>query len=448
MKKIVLKFSLFVVTLSFANFLGAQNLNTEQVIKYRRSSLHNILIQSGNFPNSEIVIDAYNKAPFPANYNQHAIENVFFNPYDYKFKVTDEDRNAAGKEKNNFKKEMNESLSIVTAGIVDSNAEDMPLIIKKFIEDQKIGNKLVAKWYNRKLDGSFDMKLIEERGQYDASQLSVSTAKASVRGVAALADAGEELIQNTFVVFSRMNFIPNEIIAAAIRDASKASIIKMPAIAYNLATKGIDKIYEKTKEGYSVWTTSYLFKLKWDETVASIFYDQMYFDNSNLDSKKKAIFDNSDIFEMEYIGTEKSSSLVTFSLKKEDKTRTEDQVIEKATVRNVNTVFSKLQKKYDVFKPKVPLLTGDPITAKIGVKEGLDGGEKFEVLEQNLDPKTNKTIYKRVGIITVEKDLIWDNRYNLADEQDLNSKENKLDRTTFKGGSKYYPGMLIREIKN
>ena len=116
-----------------------------------------------------------------------------------------------------------------------------------------------------------------------------------------------------------------------------------------------------------------------------------------------------------------------------------------ATVRNVDAVFSKLQKKYDVFKPMVPLLTGYPITAKIGMKEGLEGGEKFEVLDVVVNEDTGFKTLERVGTIKVDKKSVWDNRYNLNDEKD--SPESTLDRTTFKGGKKYLPGMLIRQIK-
>ena len=58
----------------------------------------------------------------------------------------------------------------------------------------------------------------------------------------------------------------------------------------------------------------------------------------------------------------RQNSLVTFSLKKEDKDRTEDDIINLITVRNVEKVFSKLTKKYEDFKPKVPLAEFSPLT--------------------------------------------------------------------------------------
>jgi len=169
-----------------------------------------------------------------------------------------------------------------------------------------------------------------------------------------------------------------------------------------------------------------------------------------IDPKKKAAFDKTDLFKLEFVGDESASGLVTFSLKEK---RTEEQIITLSTTRIIDNVYAKLQKKYDVFKTKTPLYTGDPITAKIGKKEGLEGGERFEVLEQIIDPKTGVATYKNVGIIKVDKDLIWDNTFTdgiapVADPAaDGKNAKPVIDRTTFEGGKKFFSGMLIRQIK-
>ena len=125
--------------------------------------------------------------------------------------------------------------------------------------------------------------------------------------------------------------------------------------------------YEKGKEGYSVWTTSYLYRLAWNDSIAAVFYNDLWMDKSNPDPARKEKFDNSSLFHLDYIGNEHSSSLVTFSLKEK---RSEEKIVEISTIRNIDAVYAKLQKKYDVFKTKTPLYTGYPITAKIGLKEG------------------------------------------------------------------------------
>jgi hypothetical protein len=423
----------------------AQLKDGAQAIKYRRSSLHTMLMESDNFPRKDTVIKAYNDAPFPDKYNEHTIGAKSFDPK--KYAITAEERAATGKKQGAVGNLFKSMASQATAGIVDSSAANDPLIINKYFKEARIANQLVAKWFNRQADGSFDMNLIGERGSYDATEMQANIAKGSARGAASLSDAGEELIKNTFVVVSKMNFVSNEIVAAKIRDAAKAQAANIKVeLLQQRALQAADAAYEKAKEGYSVWTTSYLYKLVWNDSVAAVFYNDLWFDKTNLNSQKKEAFDNSDLFQLEYVGDEKATSLVLFSLKVK---RTEDQIVTLATIRNIDAVFAKLQKKYDVFKTKTPLYTGNPITAKIGMKEGLEGGEKFEILEQTIDPKTGLTKYVSKGNVTVDKNLIWDNRYNAGEEEVAEGAESKpvLDRTTFKGGDKYYSGLLIRQIK-
>jgi len=125
--------------------------------------------------------------------------------------------------------------------------------------------------------------------------------------------------------------------------------------------------------------------------------------------------------------------LVTFSLKKEDKGRTEQDVFDLSTIRNMDKVLVKLQKKNDIFKPIFPLR--DDFSLAAGKKEGIDGGETFEVLE------TKNGEYKRIGTMKIDKKRVWDNTWTGEDiEPGL---------TYFKKGSKkYVPGIhFVRLIK-
>lgn len=440
-------FAMSLVT-SVATF--AQSDKDLKDIKYRRSSLHTILIESDAFPRKDQVISAYNNAPFPDKYDNHNIGEKSIDPN--KYAVSKEEREASGQKQSKLGSIGKGLMSEATAGIVDSTEADMPLIIGKYFKQNKTANKLVGKWFNRQADGSFDTNLIGERGLINASFLDIKTAEASNVGNALITTAGEELINNTFVVVSKMIFVENEPVARVIRDlaietaTANISVEFLRTKAINLANKG----YDIAKVGYSVWTTSYLYKLKWDDSINNTFYSDFWLDKTTAGSlpsnERKLNFDNSDLFQLEYIGSEKSSNLVTFSLKEK---RTEDQIIDLSVTRNIDNVYAKLQKKYDVFKTKVPLYSGSPLTAKIGMKEGLEGGEKFEVLEAVMDPKTGIVDYKKKGTIKVDKKLIWDNRYNDGQAMNIDSDaESKLaiDVTTFEGGDKFYSGMLIRQI--
>lgn len=422
--------------LGYTNATLAQSQNENKEFKYRRSSLHTMVIESDKFPKKEIVLKAFNNAPFPDKYNDHQIGEKSFNPSNYT--LTADEKSTIYKPS-----KVGKLLADATEIKIDSVSRELPIRIQKYLIKEKIANKLVAKWFDRQDDGSFDSRLIETRGMFNASFLETKSAQSSSDGEALLKTAGFELIDNTFVVINKFNFVANEPVARVIRDAARIATKDTPALLLGKVNKGIDALYEKTKEGYSIWATSYLYKLVWDEATANTFYTELYMDNTSIDSKKKIAFDNSDIFKLEFVGDESASGLITFSLSEK---RTEDQIIELSTVRIIDNVYAKLQKKYDVFKTKTPLFTGEPITAKIGKKEGLEGGEKFDVLEQNQDPKTGVISYKSVGTIKVEKDLVWDNTF---DTDVSANKENAttIDRTTFSGGKKFASGMLIKQIK-
>jgi len=440
MKTISLRNIIVVIVLFFSNIIISQSVSGDpsNEVKYRRSSLHRILIESDKFPMKEVVMSSYLNAPFPEKYNNHSIKFNTLNAKEYK--LTNEERKTFGLKER--RKKVPDSLFNGKVKNVEA-----PFVIEKYFKANKVANELVAKWFNRTENGAFDMNLIADRGQYDATEMRLNIAKNTVRGVEAnLSDAGEELINNTFVVVSKMNYVTNEAAALVIYTGALYIADRLGGIKKTIAKAIALKIYNKAREGYSVWTTSYLYKLKWNDTIANTFYSDLWVDKTNIDPLKVAAFNKSDLFEMEFVGEEKARTLVTFSLKKGEAKRPEEQIVERATVRNVNRNYVKLQKAYDVFKTKTPLYSGSPITAKIGMKEGVEPGDKFEVLEQVLDPETGLTRYEVRGTIKAEKKGIWDNRY-YAEGEETKRKNSKVDKTSFKGGKNYYAGMLIKQVK-
>lgn len=446
-------------------------------VKYRRSSLHNILIQGGSYESSSTVEGAFTKAPFPDKYNRHKLDLNTLERSQYE--LTTEEREALGIKKTKGGEYAKSLGSIASGGIADMNSGEIPHEIDKFIADHNLGRLLVEQWYARDDQGMFHMDTIMKRGQYDASALDEEIASGAKRADAILSDAGEELIDKTFVIFHKLHFVENEKLAGPIKDAAIKAASAIPnALLSSAAIKAAEVTYNNTKDGYTVFTTSHLYKLNWNDTVAAIFYNTHWmYDTDSEEQKeaKKKAFEASDIFKLNYIGKAKASTVV---IKGMFSRKSDTETIELATIRNVDDVYSKLQKKYDVFKVKTPIYSVGPITARIGMKEGLTGGEKFEVLEQVQDPETKKTTYKKKGVITVDKKLIWDNRQTEVPEKPKSEMtpeelESLIDRallgedvdppaetteevneaallgaTTFKGGSKkLYPGMLIRQLK-
>jgi hypothetical protein len=408
-----------------------------QELKYRRSSLHMVLLESETFPKKDLVLKAYNSKPFPEKYNNHSLESKSFDPK--KYIITPKEREEAGKKSSKLGKMAGKAVSESSGGVVDSLAKDIPLQIEKYIKDKQIAKQLVKKWFNVKADGKPDYELIKERGMY-----AISDAEKSAAGDIDFT-TDYELVGNTFVIFNKLIFVENEPVARQVRDVAyetaKAQTNEM------LRTKGIeaaDKIYEKTKEGYSVWTTSWLYQLEWNEAVVEKF--KSYFLNESINPVKA--WDTTSLFNLKFVGTEKVQSLVTFSLKEK---RTEEQIINLSVNRNIDKVFSSLQRNYEVFRPVTPINSVGPITAMIGLKEGLEPGDSFDILESKKDKVTGAYKWVSIGSASVDKKLpIYDNRFGAQEEPALDEKGNPITKvtfTTFSGGKEAMKGMHFLRLK-
>jgi hypothetical protein len=395
-----------------------------QTVKYRRSSLHTMIIEDEKLPKKDVLLTTFNEAPFPDKYNDHSIAEKSFNIKDYIIEKP-----------------------VVEGEKAEKEDKDLSPAINEYFVKNKVANKIVAKWFDRSEAGGFKMDLIGERGLYDASAQSAAVASGTERGTSMLADAGEELIPSTFVVVNYSKFVSNEVAAKAALAIAKSAAMKLPAMAQKIAIKGAEAAYEKAKEGYSVWTTAYLYQLVWNDSTSAVFYQSLWMDDANIDPAKKEAFDNTDLFQLKLLGFQKASAFISGMGKN---AQDEDMIIKNATLKSIDAVYAKLQRKFEPFRTKTPLISGVPIGAKIGLKEGLEGGDKYEVLEQIADAE-GKISYKRKGVISVDKKNIWDNRYAVGEEpldEEGNpiKPENDLEYTIFKGGKNYYPGMLIRQI--
>lgn len=398
--------------------------SNSEIINYRRSSLHTMIIEDSKLPKKDLIIKTFMEAPFPEKYNNHSVEDKSIN--------------------------LNEYLPEGIGSIEKKKDEEAAILpaIDNYFSQNKVANKIVAKWFSRDSLGAFSMQLIQERGLYDASAQAQSIAANTERGKAMLADAGEDLIPNTFVVVSFSKFVSNEITALAAKETALALADKIAIQALKeVAVEAAENAYEKARQGYSIWTTAYLYELNWNDSTSAVFYQDYWMDYNNIDSLKKIAFDTTSLFQLKLVGFQKASAFITgLGANAEN----EEMIIKNATLKSVDAVYAKLQRKFEKFRTKTPLISIDPLGAKIGLKEGLEKGDKYEVLEQVVDEK-GKVTYKRKGIITVDKKKIWDNRF-AAGETPLDEEGNpvKLDDaiefTHFKGGKGYYPGMLIRQI--
>ena len=375
-------------------------------LKYRRSSLYTLMIDDPDREHYSTIKNAFGNTELSDKFNNHNL-----GPY-------------------------------LMPG--EGGEKDQTQFIENYLNQKNVAKDLVAQWFQRDENGGFSMDLIADRGQYNASDLNVKLAQESKRGRALLKDAGEELIGNTFVIVYDYKYTNKKDqakkaggflnVVSSVASVAGADVVSNVADGANLATQTLGK-------GYFVRTTSYLYRLVWDEETANTFYQDYWIQQGDSNPEKKKKFDNSSLFKLKYVGSEISRTNLQSTV---FSTKNDDQLIEIATTRAVDKNIGKLQRTYEEFRVKTPLLSGDPIAAKIGLKEDLEKGDKFEVLEQIIN-NDGETEYRRIGKIKVDKRQIWDNRF-LSEEGD-EKDDSQPEYTVFKGNNnKYASGMLIRQI--
>jgi len=385
---------------------SAQTQTLASEVKYRRSSLYKMMIHDSSRQYADVIKAAFENGPNQEKFNDH-----------------------------------NLGLRVIPS----TDAKDESANITAFLEANNVARDVVAKWFNRCPKGGFDMELVKTRGSYDASVLDISTAKSSKRGLDMLADAGEELIKNTFLLVNDYKYVSKEEVA----EKASAWLSIAGSLGDHVGISGASTITTATStaatvagKGYVVKTTAHLYQLEWNDEVAALFYNDFWADAKTITPERKAAFENATIFKFRYIGSDVSWADVQSSV---FSNKTEEELIEKATNKAIDAVIVKLQKTHDEFKTKTPLFTGEPITAKIGLKEGLSAKSKFDVLEQQMDAD-GKTKYVIVGSVKVDDSFpIWDNRYGATEE----NPDSSTDKTYFKkvSGKEFYPGMQIVQKK-
>lgn len=414
---------------------------------YQRSSLALFLMEDVGMPMKDTILQSFNTAPFPDKFNNH---NVAVRSFERCTTLTEEDQAAfdaavnlatsqnaaeAPKKKGMFGKFLKAAASDASGGVVGATSKDeMAVSANKFLVDQKIAKQMFDKWF---LDsaGNFSLALAQERGLYNATKSDVEQAASSVYGTASLADAGIDLVNNTFAVVCNYRYMPKDSlvaliggVAVAAAEASGNSYAVMGAKAAMMALSA------SLGAGYYVVVNTYLFQLNWNDNVQNQL--SQVWDN-------REAYDAADFYGFKYIGNTTGWAQVKAGI---FTNKDQAELIRIATVNATDAAIAKLEKKYDVFKTKSPLMVAEDGTlyAHIGMKEGIEPKDKYEVLERAIDPKTGRTIYKSKGTITVVKDHIWDNRYMADQEPDHDSS---ISETYFEGKGDYYNGLLIRQIK-
>lgn len=420
-----MKKTYFAIAIFFAAaFLHFDAKAQNEELKYRRSSLYSIMVSHPDQKMDEEIIEAFMALETPEKYNNHDLSIKCISTYSKKAEVKDE--------------------------------------IDLFLKQNQVAKRLVSKWFNRnKQTGGFDPALVMERGLYDVSAIDIEAAAQSKRGIDALADRGYELIENTYVIVNDITYVDHEKnaeVATGILSIIGAAATIITGDENNIVTSAatLGAIVSSLIAGFTVNIHTHLYQLEWNDRIADRLYTMYYYDKPATDSASLAAFEadenlrnmkaayeaDDSTFVLKYVGSykEKSAKPVLRGL------YSPEDVFRKVCARAVDKNISALQKKFDQFKVKVPLTGIEPLSAQIGMKEGVSPKSKYEVLMPEIDAESGKVKYIRKGVIQPIPGKIWDNRYMATEER---AEGANLKGTEFKvlSGSNFTQGMLIREMK-
>lgn len=429
---------LIVITLCFATVTSVFG---QSAITYRRNSLATVLVYHPEDEFGSEIYKAFDSLPIPDKYDDHSVAQRFID----NSTVTGLQKKESGYFKATYGHVLSEKE-------LRANAKYTENLLNK----NEVGKEMVARWFGFSgtsvADATFNTNLIQERGQYNASDVDVSVALRTTRGLATLSDAGEELIGQTFVLVNDITYVTSEQRAQTAKITMGVLGGLLDAFTGGSAGRDLAKAGGAIADsftGFKVKTHSYLYELVWNDSIAAIFYQQHY--TSQPDSAKvQAFLDDTTTYRVRYVAHQYEFD--EKAVLKGEYTRTE--LVRTICARSMDKNIVELGKKYEDFKVKTPVyqvIYGknghvEGYAAKIGMKEGINETSKFQVVQRVTNQETNKTTYKYVATVKPQKGAIWDNRYNAVLEQ---ADGATLPYTTFKklGGGEILPGMLLIEGK-
>lgn len=462
-------------TLMTMNLVQAQNLDKKVVTdKYMRNSVCMLMMEDASVPQKEILRDAFLNAELNNKYNNHNLKVRIMDPDQLQLTAQDEaafnlactttdQYNELAKsggpapKQNFYNEDMTQILRLIMAEmsqtvdtVIQLNAARMA---NKFIIEQGIAKQCVDKWFFDE-QGQYSEALIEERGLLEASAAEIDIANASLAQHQKLLREKcdiNELLGNTFVVVTRFSYKPKDGViddrllpleAAAQLDSSGQS-----AMGLKIAKMGIKA---SVGAGYYVTVDSYLFRLRWNEELTNEFYS-LWNENGEFDREK---YEASNLASLQFIGNERAWVRTKAGIFTD---KSEEELIRLAAVDAVDEVLAKFERKYDQFKTKTPLYIREiedkkgkmqrVYGARIGTRDGLTGGEVFEVLEKSIDTLENGTArinYKKKGELVVDKKHVWDNTFSTLKGGNVSTSENDMTILTGKDKNAYYEGQLLR----
>lgn len=253
--------------------------------------------------------------------------------------------------------------------------------VLKVLSENKVGQGIVAKWFNRQADGSFNAETLKERGIYNSDDSDLAIASSSKRGESALMDAGLGLVDNSYVlVLGFSNLMTMEEYYNKSETAPEAR--KMNGVKGDLI--------------------GLLYKLDFNDSVSSVFFQDMWADKGTADLKNKAAKFDSNTFPLvpvkNLIMPVQATQYNPGQSLAPKVQKTQDELLRDMINSSMTNILNHLTYQVSDFKVKAQVYKTNPIAVKIGKKEGLGYDQRYFVFE-NRQTKSGDQYSKRVGVI-------------------------------------------------
>jgi hypothetical protein len=303
----------------------------------------------------------------------------------------------------------------------------------KLLQQNKIPNQVIAKWFNRKSDGSFNMNLVLKRGHYDANDGAVLNALAMQRGLSDIDKAARELVENSYILVMDIKKIQTLDEAYNTRD----EILKAYARKFN--TKYIP--VKRIMNGFKAVVEYRLYQINFNDSIAAIFYRNLWIDPDDaaaLKENKKAAFD--DFYfpliyqfhtELNISGTQLNPGIPFAPLQQ----ASDSELIIKMLENGVEGLISEVEKVIPKFKIRANIINTKPIEAKIGRKEGLKTDQRYFVYQDKMN-KSGEIKSKRMGVVRVK---------HVADNREVSSGNSESTRFYQVAGHSLGTGMIAEQ---
>jgi len=345
---------------------------------------------------------------------------------------------------NNHNRYMND-LEQASSGILIPDKFDNNLLSKRTITsrqsneeaiqlaliNEKIPNDILARWFARDDSGRFSMEVIHKRGLYNATDDEVRKASGSKLGMAKLKDAGEILIDHSYIMVLEFSNIKTMDQIYDAQDAAKRAIMG-------------DK-YEPVKRRKNGWkgnVKAYIYRLNFNDSIVDIFYNDLWIyddDDEAVIAEKKAKFEQMNFPLASVItlkGKADGSQYNAGEILAPPRQLTKEELFQKMINTGMSSILYDVERKVEEFRVKTPLYGTHPLRAKIGKKEGVKTDYRYFVieLEQN---KKGETKAVRKGVVRAKKAV--DNRQKATGNSKL--------YTTFyqTAGHSLMSGMLLQQ---